>query len=706
MSHFLEYAVRGLPYGCVFALLAVGLVLNYKTSGVFNLAFAAQAYVSAAVFYVLRFTHQWPLAPAAIVAVVIVGPLLGLILDRALYRHLRTATPLAKLVTSLGLLVAIPELTKLLLGFGNEPQYNPPPLWPAKRTDDFYWPPNTFIRLDAGQIVTIAATVLVLGGLWWLFQRSSLGLQMRASVESPRLVELQGIDADRSSTVGWMLSSFIAGLCGVLLAPLFAALVSNDLFTLLVGALAATVFAGLTSIPRAAIGGIVLGILGAELAGLLPTNSILATAMRPSLPFIVLFGLLVGRLAWSKIRGRDVQFEKEVSDPLAGVDPPPPVPAALLRPRWMTIGTRAFGAVVTVVLFLLCWFVFDQEWLAIFVGGTCLAVVLLSMVMMTGIGGTISLCQATFAAIGAFTTAQLVSRTGMGVLVAMLLGGLVAAAVGAVLAFPVIRLPGIYAALATLAFALMFEQIMVPQKWLSGGSLPVEVPRPQLGSINFSDDRYFLVLAAILLAICSVGVILVRRGTTGRFLDAVRGSEVGAASIGISPSRQRWVSFILAAGIAGFGGGLLASFDGQANYNNRFVFLFGIVWLTLVVTAGARSVQSAITGGIGFLLIPKLLEMLFAFPGNWLASHPDAGGVVRWLAQIPDPSWALGVAFVLFGLGALTYAKHPEGIIEFQTTRSLQRILDRVDRYKQKHGSGTPPEVTDADEKADEYSAA
>src|SRR6187397_2879711 len=140
MSDLLEYAVRGLPIGCVFALLAVGLVLNYKTSGVFNLAFAAQAYASAAVYYELRKSHEWSLLPAAFVAVVVVGPLLGLLLDQTLYRHLRTATPLAKLVTSLGLLVAIPEITKLALGFGSQPQYKPPVLWPVKRADEFYWP--------------------------------------------------------------------------------------------------------------------------------------------------------------------------------------------------------------------------------------------------------------------------------------------------------------------------------------------------------------------------------------------------------------------------------------------------------------------------------------------------------------------------------------------------------------------------------------
>ena len=91
MADLLEYAIRGIPTGCVFALLAVGLVLTYKTSGVFNLAFAAQAYASAAVFYVLRKDHEWPLLPAALLAVVVVGPAIGLLLDRVLFRYLRNA---------------------------------------------------------------------------------------------------------------------------------------------------------------------------------------------------------------------------------------------------------------------------------------------------------------------------------------------------------------------------------------------------------------------------------------------------------------------------------------------------------------------------------------------------------------------------------------------------------------------------------------
>ena len=132
MSDLVNYIILGIPFGCVFALVAIGLVLTYKTSGVFNLAFGAQAFVSAAVFYDCVTNHGWPLLPAFIFAVFIVSPLFGLILDRALFRHLRTAPALAKLVTSLGLAIALPEIVKQLPDFDflQQSVFNPPTIWP------------------------------------------------------------------------------------------------------------------------------------------------------------------------------------------------------------------------------------------------------------------------------------------------------------------------------------------------------------------------------------------------------------------------------------------------------------------------------------------------------------------------------------------------------------------------------------------------
>ncbi len=678
MGELLEYAVRGIPIGCVFALLAVGLVLTYKTSGVFNLAFAAQAYTSAVVFYEVRKEHDWPLVPAALLAIVVVGPLIGVILDRFLYRYQRTAGSLAKLVTSLGLLVAVPEIVRLIFGSGSKK--NPPALWWVKRTDDFLWPQGSRFVLDAGQIATLAFTAVAVIALAVMFGRGGIGLRMRAVVESPRLVQLQGIDASRVSLASWMLSSLLAGLAGVLIAPLFAQLSSLDFFTLLVAAIAACVIGSLTNIVATFIGGIGLGILQAELAGLLPTDSVLATGLRPGLPFLVLFVLLLFR--------RSARTSHEITDPLSGVDPPPPPPAASLRPAWMTMGTRAFAVTVAVLGLVVALFVLDEFWLSIVTGGVVLGVVLLSVVLTTGVGGTISLSQAAFAAIGAFTTAQLTTNFGMSVLLAMVLGALMAAAVGAALSLPIIRLAGIYPALATLAFALMFENVLVPLSWVSGGATPLTVPRPLIGPVDFAGNRAFLLLSVAFLAVLSVAVILIRQGTTGRFLDAIRESEPAASAVGINPIRPRLVAFVAGAGVAGFGGGLVASFNGQANYAASFSFYLGLVWLVLVITAGSRSVQAAIISGIAFYAFPQLLDRLFRWPGNYLTSNPDVSGFAKSVLEFVKPEWSLGVAFILFGFGALTYAKHPEGIIEAQTTRSIRRILRWIDKAR---GKGPSP---------------
>src|SRR5260370_40915538 len=186
----------------------------------------------------------------------------------------------------------------------------------------------------------------------------------------------------------------------------------------------------------------------------------------------------------------------------------------------------------------------------------------------------------------------------------MVMGAAMAAIVGALLAIPALRLGGIFLALATLAFALMFESIFVPLDWVSGGVLPTKVPRPPL----FESDRAFLFLALGLLLVISILVILGRKGTTGRFLDALRGSETAATSIGINPARARGIAFALAAGIAGLGRGLLAIQENHANYTANFGVVFGLLWLVIVVTIGARTVEGAVQAGPPLPLAPHVLN--------------------------------------------------------------------------------------------------
>jgi branched-chain amino acid transport system permease protein len=653
MGEFLRYVIWGVPVGCVYALMAIGIVLAYKTSGVFNLAFGAQAFVSAAIYYDRVVRHDWSPLWGFVLAVVVVGPLLGLLLDRLLYRHLRTAPPVAKLVVSLGLLVALPQIVKLW--FGQQAAFNPPGL---VRSDHIWrWGD---LSLDATQLTTITATAIVAVGLSVLFRWTNVGLQMRAVVESPRMTELNGVNAGRVGSLAWMLSSFFAGLAGVLLAPLFAQVSELNFFTLLVAALAAAVFARLTSIPLALAGGLLLGVLQQLLAAYLPTGSVLAQGLRPSLPFVMLFLLL---LFWPGLRQ-----QKEATDPLAGVDPPPPAPAASLRSLGLTIFTRAFGVIFIAVMTLLVLTRLDAFWVSIVTTGVILSIIFLSFVVVTGLGGQISLCQAAFAATGAFAAAQLVSTTGMSILVAMLFGALVAGALGALLALAAARIGGIHLALATLAFALMFEFVLRPLDWVSGGLRPPRVPRPRLGTIDFSDDKAFFLLALGILGVVALLVYLIKTGTTGRFLDAVRGSEVAASSIGLSPFAMKVLAFSIAAAIAGLGGALLASFEGTVNYDARFTYFLGLVWLVLVVTLGARSVQAAITAGVMFMVFPQLLHLTGLSQGD-----------------------AAAIAYILFGLGALTFARHPEGIVEANTRASIERINRMLDHRRTRSAGETAP---------------
>jgi branched-subunit amino acid ABC-type transport system permease component len=640
MTELLGYLIRGIPFGCVFGLVAIGLVLAYKTSGIFNLAFAAQAFLSAALFYSLRKEHEWDLLPAFVVAVVVVAPLFGLVLERFLFRYLRTASTVAKLVTTIGLLVAIPQIVTLDLLFGPDVKFVPPTIWPGGDFELLH-PLGDDYPIWGYEAATIFVTVLAVVLLTLLFRYTAVGLRMRAVVESPRMTSLVGINPNRVSAAAWMLSSFMAGLAGVLIAPVYNTVLAGDFTALLIAAIAAAAFGRLTNIPLALVGGLFLGIVQGILAGYLPAGSIVANGLRPSLPFVMLFLLL---LILPGLRPRT-----QITDPLAGVDPPPPGLAAGERSRGLTIATRAFGVVVIVLALVVTLTALDTFWVSIMTKAVVFSVIFLSITVMTGMAGQISLAQATFAAVGSFATAQLFSRLDVPVLLAFVVGTLLAAMVGAVLALPVLRLGGIFLALATLAFALMFDSILVPIDWIGGRGVPTAAPRPGF----ISGDHAFFAFCVVVLAIVGTLVVLIRRGTTGKYLDALRGSETAASSLGISPGRSRVIVFAISAGIAGLGGGLVTLYEGQANYTANFVPFFGLFWLVLVVTIGVRTVEGAIQAGLAFVLFPELLDLIGA---------PAA------------------LQYVFFGLAAIGFARHPEGLLEYGKRRQLEAIQRWLDR--------------------------
>lgn len=665
MERFFSALIEGTSFGGVYALLAVGLVLAYKTSGVFNIAFGAQAFVSGAIYYQLHNRSDWPILPALVLAVFVAAPLVGAILDRLLFRHLRTAPPLSRLVVALGLLVAIPEVVTLFFEVTEATQYKG--IVPG---GDIIYRPIANVAITRDDLSIMASAIVVAVGLTILFRATSLGLRMRAVVESPRLTELAGIRSDLVGTSAWMLSSTVAGLAGVLLPTVFQQVSVVNYTTLLTAAIAAAVLASLTNIPLAFAGGIGLGVLQQFVARYLPTNNVFASNVKPSLPFIVLFLVLIFK--------RSLSDEQGHKDPLATVDPPPPAPASVARSRELTIGTRLFGAVVGTWWFSSVLFLWSDIWLDRTIRIVIYAIIFCSIVVITGMAGQISFAQATFAGMGAFFSAQLATKQGMSVILAIFLAACVAAIVGAALGGIALRRRGIFLALATYAFALFFDNTMVRYDWVGGGIFGIESQRPIIGPIDFarpvpgSDtrDTAFLVLALVVLVLVGTAVIWVRSGTTGRFLDALRGSETAAASIGINATRARIVAFALSAFIAGLGGGLLASYRIQVSPLD-YKAEFGLFWVVIVVTLGPRTLEGAIQAAAGFVLFQ---EWVLPTGLPWLYNHVSPFADI---GSIP-----IGWQQIFFGLGALTYARHPEGILEFQKSKSLIGIQRRIDRAK------------------------
>jgi len=624
--------VGGLALGCVYALVATGLVLTYKTSAVFNLALGAQAFTAAAVMYSLRNDAGLPMLVSFVVAVLIVGPLIGLGLYMGLFRFLRNVPESVRLVVALGVLVLLPSLVQGLF-FGRGIHGNPPAL--VLEQNKVYSLGS--LALPADQLSTIIITLLVVGGLTALFRFTNLGLQMRAVVESPRMVQLAGINSERISMTSWMLSGTIAALAGVLLAPLFGSVDSNNYTVLLVAAIAAAVFGRLTSLPLTLVGGLVLGFLQQMVSRMLPLDSVLATGLRPSLPFIVLFVLL---LFWPGLRDR-----KETTDPLAGVDPPPQSLASRSRPVSRNlIAPYGLAAAVGVLLALLL----PGIWLFRLTGAVVMAIIFLSFTVITGMAGQISLCQAAFAGAGGYAAVQLANHFNLPILVGLIAGAAVALVVGLLLAMPTLGLRGIYLTLATLAFTLMVEQIVFPLEQVGGGPAGLEAPRPYWdGFLDFSDDRAFFLLCVLILTVCGLVVALLKRGTTGRFLDAIRGSETGASSIGINPSRQKIAAFALSAAIAGVGGVLLASLQGRTSVND-FGVGSSLLWALVAVVIGTRTITGAVAGGFALVLLPEILKS----------------------AGVPNPEIWQGV---VFGLLALSFVLTRQGLMD-QLAEWFRRI--------------------------------
>jgi branched-subunit amino acid ABC-type transport system permease component len=662
--------LQGLPPGSAYALVAIGFVLTYKTSGVLNLAFGAQAYVSAAMYFKARSEWGWGTLPSLLLAVVILAPLVGLVLERLIFRYLRGTGPIPKLVVTIGLAVAIPALFDIVARFGAIAGRTPVGVVPDGA--EVFYDPFGVYAFNRNELVAMGTAVVAVLGLAALFRFSAVGLRMRAVVESARLTELNGINAERISALAWVLSSLFAGIAGVLIAPRFNTLAAPDFFNLMVVAMAAAAIGRLSSLPMALAGGVGLGVLIAEVNTFLPRWSDSLTWLRPlqaqltpAMPFVVLFGVLV------LVPG--IRRAHDAGDPLSGVDPPARTIGAAPPDARRALLARVVELVVVLLVGTVVFTRADASWLFLVTQAVVLATIFLSMTVITGMAGQISLCQGSFAAVGAFTVFQLASRYDMSVLAAAFVGAVIASVTAAVVSLPIRRLGGVWTAIATLAFAYFFDAVIVRLPFVGGGSNSLltgtAVPRPVLGPWDFASDKSFLALALVVLVFVGAAVAQLQTGTFGRALLALSGSQIGAESIGISSRRMRFIAFAISGFIAGLGGALLAMQQENVNYATNFVPFVALFWLVILVTLGMRTVEGAVVSAATYSLFGPLVLSGVIF--GWLLRSPSR---IPGIFPIPG-KWQ----FVLFGLGTIQFARHPEGLLEYAKRRRWARAARRVE---------------------------
>lgn len=594
MTTFLALTLVGLVVGCIYALTACGLVVTYTTSGVFNFAHGAIGMVAAFTYWQLSVDWGLPTWLALPLVLFVLAPLVGALVERVLVRPLYGAPIGVTLVVTLGLLVS-------LIGLANI-------AWPPTETRVL---PKFFdgrtvqlfsLVISWNQLLVILAAGLVAVGLRLLFTRTTTGIAMRAVVDDQDLVALAGTYPQQVAQLSWALGATLAALAGILLAPL----VNLDILgltLLVINGYAAAMVGRLRSLPMTVVGALALGLGDSWLVGYAPGDVV--DVIKPALPMFLLFGAVLF-----------LRQERLRSGSLSGVRMP--------RTPSLRQSLAAGGVFVLVV-----WWVSGQLGagrLATVGQGLVMGFIMLSLVLLSGYGGQVSLCQMTFVGLGAFAMGRVGSE--LGVLAAV---GLAAAA-GALVALTVVRLRGLHLALATLAFAQAMDVVFFRRALGYGGSLKVE--RPDLPLLDVSDDRTFTVLLAVVLAAGAVGVLSLRRRAFGRRLVALNDSPAACATMGISVTATKLVVFTSSAALAGLGGALFGGLRGSVS-SNDFLLLNSLVLLLLATLGGLYTVTGVTAAAMMYALFPVLQD---ALPG---------------LGQ---------VAYLFTGIGALALGRNRYGL--------------------------------------------
>ncbi len=689
MQTFFNIVINGLVIGAVYAIAASGLVVTYSTSGIFNFAHGALGMFCAFAYWEVRVDQGWP-APLALVFILfVVAPLLGLLLYVVVIRGLEGTSEIVKLVIPISLMLAFIGLAGWI--WDQSKPHTLQPFFGLRKFTLF----NVVVTYH--NVTIMVVSILLALALRVLLYRTRTGISMRAIVDDRSLFQLNGGRPDRAPMYSWMLGVSLSALAGILITPFNGGSLSTTLLTLLViNAFAAAMLGRLRSLPWTYAGAIILGLVTrltfSPPIGVFPRRFDWAGNVRSAAPMILLFVVLL-ILPQDRLRGVSISRTRE-------------------RFSMPTMQTAVVGgAVLMAAIFMLSRIMAPRDVLTL-ADGIAAAIIMLSLVLLSGYAGEISLATMAFGAIGGTVFYHHVShvvgaRAGW---LPYLIAIVSTAIVGAVVALPALRLRGLYLGLATAAFSVGVEQIVFKElhaerriypivitliiviglaaiyyafkalrvrgmliataatavvlvltatnSWLSrqkwSAIFPnanLQVPRPKLFGIDFAPQTNYLLLLAGVFTILGIGLVALRRSSYGRQLAAMKDSPAACATLGMNIVRLKLSVFMMSAAIAGLGGCLLAQQSGAVTAD-RFNLFQSLSMFMLVVVAGVGYVGGGLAGGLLYGSVFFVIQSIFT---KLQIDHATFHGIFHWLG---DAVSRIGPALVGVGLG-----RNPTGFV-------------------------------------------
>lgn len=615
--------VRGAVIGMLTALLAMGLALIYRANRIVNFAQADLGFAPVSLVIGLVVFWQWPYA-IGLLAGLAGAVVVGATVEFGLVRRFRQASRLVLTVATIGVAQLLSVLALIMPAWwGQRPasQRIPAP-FDARLTI------GTFV-LGANDLIALVAAPTVMVALALFLDRTRIGLAIRASAERSDRAAMLGVPVSRVATIVWVVATLLsfaalflrAGILGIPWGS--AAGVAT-----LIPAIAALAIGRLDDLPAIAVTGVALGILEYGVSW----NASSPLLVTPIIGGAVFVTLLVRRVQYGRAddpRASTWRLAEEIR---------PATPPAAIRVTWRTL--RIAGLSLLLAALVVLPFVLRVDQVIKATAIVAFSVVCLSLVVLSGWAGQISLGQVAFVAVGAATSAAATSRWNVDLTLALLVGGVAGAVAALAVGLPALRLQGLYLAVTTLVFAAIVTAWLLNDRFFDWVPSTRLTRPPLLGRVQVDDaNRYYFYSLAVLVIVYSA-LRRLRSSATGRAIIAVRDNEPGAASYGLRTVRVKLTAFALSGGVAGVGGALFVhlnqSFDLASYGAGESLDVFAAT-----VVGGLGSLVGAVLGatflwGIRWFVPANEWQFLASSTGVLFVLLVLPGGLAGLAARVRD----------------------------------------------------------------------